>query len=85
MAVLAQTLREPRLPQPPQEWAPEYQAAFNQELRIFFRQLVTPYAANLGSLNINIDSLPTEADLATLRSGDVYRDTTALHVLKVKP
>jgi hypothetical protein len=30
------------------------------------------------------DSLPTQASLATLRAGDVYRDTTAGNVLKVK-
>ena len=29
-------------------------------------------------------SLPTQADLANLRSGDVYVDTTASNVLKVK-
>jgi hypothetical protein len=28
--------------------------------------------------------LPTQADLANLRSGDVYRDTTAGNVLKIK-
>jgi hypothetical protein len=27
------------------------------------------------ALNLNLDTLPTEADLATLRLGDVYRDT----------
>ena len=30
-------------------------------------------------------SLPTQADLSNLRSGDVYYDTTANNVLKVKP
>ena len=85
MPVLASTLNPPRLPLPPAEWAPEYQAAFNKELQVFFRQLSAAYAANIGSLNININSLPTQADLAALRSGDVYRDTTAGQVLKVKP
>jgi len=27
------------------------------------------------ALNLNLDTLPTDADLATLRLGDVYRDT----------
>lgn len=31
-----------------------------------------------------IISLPTQADLANLRAGDVYYDTTASNVLKVK-
>ena len=29
-------------------------------------------------------SLPTQADLANLRAGDIYYDTTAANVLKVK-
>ena len=29
-------------------------------------------------------SLPTQADLANLRAGDVYYDTTAANVLKIK-
>ena len=31
-----------------------------------------------------VASLPTEADLANLRAGDVYYDTTASNVLKIK-
>jgi len=31
-----------------------------------------------------VPSLPTEADLANLRVGDIYYDTTASNVLKVK-
>ena len=40
-----------------------------------------PDPANPGQFTI---SLPTQADLANLRSGDVYVDTTASNVLKVK-
>jgi len=29
-------------------------------------------------------SLPTQADLANLRAGDIYYDTTAANVLKIK-
>jgi len=29
--------------------------------------------------------LPTQADLSNLRSGDVYYDTSASNVLKMKP
>jgi hypothetical protein len=28
------------------------------------------------TLNLNLDTLPTDADIATLRLGDVFRDTT---------
>lgn len=40
-----------------------------------------PDPSNPGQFTI---SLPTQADLANLRSGDVYVDTTASNVLKVK-
>ena len=40
-----------------------------------------PDPANPGQFTI---SLPTQADLANLRSGDVYVDTSASNVLKVK-
>lgn len=33
---------------------------------------------------IRIASLPTEADLADIRVGDLYRDTTADNVIKIK-
>ena len=32
-----------------------------------------------------VSSLPTQADLSNLRSGDVYYDTSANNVLKMKP
>lgn len=34
--------------------------------------------------NTAVPSLPTEADLGNLRVGDIYYDTTASNVLKVK-
>jgi hypothetical protein len=34
--------------------------------------------------NTTVPSLPTQADLASLRVGDIYYDTTAGNVLKVK-
>jgi hypothetical protein len=40
-----------------------------------------PDPANPGQFTI---SLPTQADLANLRSGDVYVDTSASNALKVK-
>jgi hypothetical protein len=85
MTILASTLNLPRLPNPPAEWNAAYQAAYDKELMTFFRQLVAPHAVNAASVNVNINSLPTQASLATLRSGDVYMDTTAAQVLKVKP
>jgi hypothetical protein len=42
---------------------------------------VQPDPAALNTFKV---SLPTEADLSDLRSGDIYYDTTAGNVLKVK-
>jgi len=53
-------------------------------LNLFFNQINAVQHINIASLNINLKTLPTEASLATLRLGDVYRDTTAGNVLKVK-
>jgi len=41
-----------------------------------------PNPATPGFLRV---SLPTQADLASLKTGDVYYDTSASNVLKVKP
>jgi len=44
-------------------------------------------ALNFSSVNplgVRVVSLPTQADVASLRAGDVYYDTTAGNVLKVK-
>jgi hypothetical protein len=51
---------------------------------LFFQQIDAVQPINIAKLNINIDTLPTQADLANLRVGDVYRDTAASNVLKVK-
>jgi len=40
---------------------------------------------NPSNPNKFVSSLPTQADLSNLRSGDVYYDTSANNVLKIKP
>ncbi len=80
----------PRLPSPPQEYDPAYMAQLLNLLRIYFNRLdnAGPMA---GSTEVNgadivsglsffpmsgtNPSLPTDADFASLRIGDVYRDT----------
>jgi hypothetical protein len=47
----------------------------NNALRLFFNQISTPGPLAGASMNFNINTLPTEADLPNLRIGDVYRDT----------
>jgi hypothetical protein len=53
-------------------------------LYLFFQQVNAVQPINIAKLNIDLNTLPTQTSLATLRSGDVYRDTTAGNVLKVK-
>jgi hypothetical protein len=74
----------PRLPTPSLEYDLGHMAALTNTLYLFFQQISAVQPINITALNINIKRLPTEADLATLRSGDVYRDTTAGNVLKIK-
>lgn len=74
----------PNLPVAPIEYDREYQDELNKILRLFFAQLTKEGAWVFSQVNINPNTLPTEAALADLRPGDVYRDTTAGNVLKVK-
>jgi hypothetical protein len=81
---LFSTTVPPRLPTPPLEYNLGHMSALTNILYLFFQQISAVQPINITSLNINVNGLPTEASLATLRSGDVYRDTTAGNVLKIK-
>jgi hypothetical protein len=65
----------PSLPLAPQEYERRYQDQLNNVLRLFFNQLSNPGNIGGATLNLNLDTLPTDADLPNLRLGDVYRDT----------
>ena len=65
----------PSLPLPPDEYNRRYFDQFNNILRLYFNQLSNPGDMGGATLNLNLDTLPTEADLPNLRLGDVYRDT----------
>ena len=66
----------PNLPRAPKQYDPEFQEQLNNVLRLFFAQLTNPGPLGGTSLNFNIGRLPTQADFANLRSGDVYYDTS---------
>ena len=68
-------VRAPRLPTAPVEYDAQFMAALVNSLRLYFNQLDNPGDIAGSALNLNLDTLPTDADLATLRLGDVYRDT----------
>jgi hypothetical protein len=73
----------PRLPAPPPEYDAAYMGQMLNVLNLFFQRLNAIQPINIAQLNINIDTLPTQADLANLRVGEVYRDT-ADNRLKIK-
>ena len=65
----------PNLPLAPAEYERRYQDQINNVLRLYFNQLSNPGDMGGATLNLDLATLPTEADFATLRLGDVYRDT----------
>lgn len=80
------TTRTPTaLPVAPKEYDQSFMNRFINTVTLYFQQQDAVQQVNLASLNIDINRLPTQTSLATLRSGDVYRDTTAGNVLKIKP
>jgi len=65
----------PSLPLAPAEYERRYQDQLNNILRLFFNQISNPGDMGGATLHLDLATLPTEADFATLRLGDVYRDT----------
>ena len=65
----------PNFPLAPDEYERRYQDQLNNILRLFFNQLNNPGDVGAATLNLNLNTLPTDADLPNLRLGDVYRDT----------
>jgi hypothetical protein len=76
MAIITITqVPAPALPEAPAEYDKNYVDSLNRVLRIYFNQLGAIRQYNAARLNFSLDTLPTQADLADLRLGDVYRDT----------
>jgi hypothetical protein len=65
----------PNLPLATNEYERRYQDQLNNVLRLYFNQLSNPGDMGGATLNLNLATLPTDADLPNLRLGDVYRDT----------
>ncbi len=65
----------PNIPAAPATYDQKYMDALGNVLRLFFNNINAVQNLNLASLNIDLRTLPTDADLANLRLGDVYRDT----------
>ena len=78
------TTKSPNLPVAPREYDAVFFEEFTNVLRLYFAQLDNPGFSAASGLNLDLNTLPTQTSLADLRAGDVYRDTTASNVLKVK-
>jgi hypothetical protein len=80
----------PSLPLAPEQYQRYYQDQLNSILRLFFNQISNPGDMGGATLNLNLNTLPTDADYVSLRLGDVYRDTqggtlqTGTNLLRIK-
>lgn len=78
----------PALPLAPQAYSREYADQLVRVLNLYFKQLDSSSGIVVDNLSISVRegsvTIPTQVDLANLRVGDVYMDTTAGNVLKVK-
>lgn len=78
----------PALPLAPEAYSREYADQLVRVLNLYFKQLDSSSGIVVDNLSISVRegsvTIPTQVDLANLRVGDVYMDTTAGNVLKVK-
>ena len=87
---MLQNRASPNIPQAPAEYDQAYMNALSNVIRLFFNSINTVQQLNLAAMNLDLRTLPTDADFVNLREGDVYRDTvggTALsgtNVLRIK-
>lgn len=87
---MLQNQTSPNLPLAPKEYDAVFMSQFSNVLRLYFNQINAVQQLNLASLNLDLRTLPTDADYDSLRLGDVYRDTqggtlqTGTNVLRIK-
>jgi hypothetical protein len=82
MGLLAQR-NPPNLPLPPAEYSQSYMNLLTNAIRLFFNNINSVQHISIARLSIDLSTLPTEAALAELRAGDVYRNT-ADNTLRIK-
>ena len=87
---MLQNRSAPNIPQAPKEYDQTYMNSFSNVVRLFFNNINTVQQLNLAALNLDLRTLPTDADYDNLRLGDVYRDTqggtaqSGTNVLRIK-
>lgn len=72
---MLQNRNPPNLPLPPEKYDRVYMDQLTNAMRLFFSEINAVQQLNLSRLNLDLTTLPTDADFANLRIGDVYRDT----------
>ena len=87
---MLQNRSSPNIPQAPAVYDVAYMNSLSNVIRLFFNTINTVQQLNLASLNLDLRTLPTDADYDQLRLGDVYRDTqkgtlqTGTNILRIK-
>ena len=87
---MLQNQNAPNVPAAPMQYEQGFMNQYTNVLRLFFNQINAIQQLNLARLNLDLGTLPTDADYVNLRLGDVYRDTEGgtLHdgtnVLRIK-
>ena len=87
---MLQNRASPNIPQAPVDYDQAYMNALSNVIRLFFNNINTVQQLNLAAMNLDLRTLPTDADYNSLREGDVYRDTqggtlqTGTNVLRIK-
>jgi len=87
---MLQNQNAPNVPAAPAQYEQGFMNQYTNVLRLFFNQINAIQQLNLARLNLDLSTLPTDADYDSLRLGDVYRDTqggtlqTGTNVLRVK-
>jgi hypothetical protein len=87
---MLQNQNAPNVPAAPAQYDQTFMNQFTNVLRLFFNQINAVQQLNLARLNLDLGTLPTDADYDKLRFGDVYRDTeggtlqTGTNVLRIK-
>jgi len=87
---MLQNQNTPNVPAAPTQYDQTFMNQYTNVLRLFFNQINAIQQLNLAKLNLDLGTLPTDADYDSLRLGDVYRDTqggtlqTGSNLLRIK-
>jgi len=81
---LLQNQNPPAFPLPPAQYDQAYMNKLINILRLFLNQVDAQQIISINGIIFSTKYMPTQTSLSTLRSGEVYVDTSAGNVLKIK-